>query len=410
MNTEMKKLTEYRQISDQMIRQALRRDHVPWRGCAGPSTWQQVYNKPPYPVYTLEIDTRQISAGKLMNHPHLLHDISTALGGTRVRWKNHIGLGLVFDERPAPQFPDRIPLPKPPGKDYLIPLGVDLEGCGQWPSIRQTKNIVIAGSTQFGKITGLRSWLAALTAQHSPQNLQLALVDGKDFELVGYEGSPWLPDFMHGQVATEIEAIQSVTAALVKQVEQRRRLFKKHRVGTVAALKEKTGQPLPVIILVVDEVRDLIDAGLDTTNIFRIAQQGVGVDIFVVLGTQRPDAETVNKSNFATTVAYRLANTAESQVVFTTHEPYHTLKQASPGELVVLGLELDYFHLKGFWPPEAETPGPAQEETEALSRLDRSHSRSKFHIQTPRGSTSALIKETRLQIFWIAWLRKLARR
>ncbi len=355
MSREMHKLIQFRTISDKFIEKALGQT-VPWIACAGPSTWEGVYGKSPDSVYVWEVDTREVSAGKLMTHRHLLHDISTALGGVKVHWKNHVGLGLVFDERPDPTFSDKILLPDPQNNDYLIPLGVDIYGRAVWKPLRETKNIVVAGSTQYGKTTGFRTWLTALTKQHSPAELQLALVDGKDFELVAFENSPYLPDFMEGRVATEIDEVAVVTTALVREIKQRRQLFRQYRVGNTAALVEKSGLRLPVIILMVDELKDLLDAGLNPTDLFRVAQQGVGLDIYVILGTQRPDAETVKKSNFATIVAYRLANTAESQVVFTTHEPYHILKAASPGELVVLGPGLDYRHLKGFWIDELPSP------------------------------------------------------
>ncbi len=349
MTNETYKLIHFRKTSDKFIEQVLGQP-VPWLACAGPSTWQNVYGQSPDAVYVWEIDTTEVSAGKLMTHRHLLHDISTSLSGIKVRWKNHVGLGLVFDERPDPTFPLTIALPDPPDNNYLIPLGTDIQGRAVWKSLRETKNIIVAGSTQYGKTTGFRVWLTALTQQHSPDELQLALVDGKDFELVAFENSPYLPDFMQGRVATEVEEVDTVTTALVAEIKRRRCLFRQYRVSNTTALVEKGGTQLPVIVLLVDELKDLLDAGLDPLNLFRVAQQGAGLDIYVILGTQRPDADTVKKSNFATLVAYRLANSAESQVIFTTHQPYHTLKAASPGELVVLGPGLDYQHLKGFYP------------------------------------------------------------
>ena len=354
---EIRKLMSYRQISGKFISGVIRQENVPWltRG-AGPSTWR-AYGKPALPVYVLELDTTRISASKLAGSRGLIHDIETALGGKiGVSWKNHIGLGLIFDERPL-EFPPKTPLPAPPANNYLIPLGIDIRGRAVWRSIRETKNIVIAGSTQYGKTTGLRSWLAALTAQHEPETLQLALVDGKDFEFAPfYEHSPYLPSFMQGRVASRAREVAALTAHLVREIIRRRRLFRQHRVGSAAALERKTGLRLPVIILVVDELKDLIDEGLDVTNLFRIAQQGVGLDVFIIMGTQRPDAQTVKKSNFATTIAYRLANTAEAQVVFTRHAPYYALENASPGECVVLGPGMNYLHLKAFW-----TPRPGEE-------------------------------------------------
>jgi hypothetical protein len=363
-NAEIRKLRSYQQVSGKFIGDIIRQDNIPWLSrAAGPSTWR-AYGKPALPVYVLELDTTQVSASRLVNNRGLLHDIQTALGGkVNVEWKNHVGLGLIFDGRQL-RFPDKIPLPPPPESNYLIPFGADIKGKQIWRSIRETKNVVVAGSSQYGKTTGFRTWLTALTAQHGPDELKLALVDGKDFELTPFfEGSPYLPDFMNGSVASSAQEVEAVTVKLVQEVIRRRQLFKQHRVGSTAALERKTGYRLPVIILVVDELKELIDSGLDATNLFRIAQQGVGLDMFITLGTQRPDAETVRKSNFATTVAYHLVNTTESQVVFTRHTPYYILEAADPGECVVLGPGMNYMHLKGFWTPKpGEEPAAEREQ------------------------------------------------
>ena len=372
-SAELRKLQTYQRISGKFICDIIRQD-VPWLPrAAGPSTWR-AYGKAPLPVYVLELDTTQVSASKLAGRRGLLHDIETALGGKiGVSWKNHIGLGLIFDERRL-EFPPQTPLPPPPGKNYLIPFGIDLKGKAVWRSLRETKNIVIAGSTQYGKTSGLRSWLTALTAQHKPDTLQLALVDGKDFEFAPfYENSPYLPPFMNGKAASSAPEVEAVTSRLVQEIIRRRRLFKEHRVGSTSALERKTGARLPVIVLIVDELKDLIDNGLDTANLFRIAQQGVGLDVFIIMGTQRPDAQTMKKSNFATTIAYRLANTAEAQVVFTRHAPYYVLEKASPGECVVLGPGMNYLHLKAFWTPrpgEETLPDNRAAPSVRLSRLD----------------------------------------
>ena len=118
---DTQRLRELQDIAGKFIGEALGRP-VPWTNCAGPSTWAGVYQREAKPVYVWELDTTQVSAGRLLSHRHLLHDISTALGGgVRVHWKNHVGLGLVFDERPALRFPAQIPLPEPPGRNYLLP-------------------------------------------------------------------------------------------------------------------------------------------------------------------------------------------------------------------------------------------------------------------------------------------------
>jgi len=101
MNTfELSQVERIRLTAEPFLIKATKIDPVPWLYAATPSTWEQ-YGKGRLPVYVLELDTTKLSAGKIVSDRHLLHDISTAMGGARVRWKNHVGLGLVYDERPV---------------------------------------------------------------------------------------------------------------------------------------------------------------------------------------------------------------------------------------------------------------------------------------------------------------------
>ncbi|MCB0195996.1 MAG: DNA translocase FtsK, partial [Anaerolineae bacterium] len=344
MNREQARLMELRTISDKFISEAVGQP-VPWLACAGPSTWQMVYGAEPVPVYVWELDTTAVSAGKLMSHRHLLHDISTALGGIRVQWKNHVGLGLVFDERPEPAFPERPALPDPPEQNYLIPLGVDRSGKTYWRSLRELQNIILAGHTGSGKTTGLKTWLSALLRQHDPTTLRLVVIDGKDYEFVELEGCPHLLSPVCDRPDTATAACEQV----LQEIERRRQLFKQYRTNRLERLAALTGDTFPLILCLVDELSELAAIGFDPNQVERIAQQGRGVGIYVIVSTQRPSADLINKANFTTIVSYRLANSYEAQVIFPTVRPYHQLAKAEPGELVVLGSRLDYVHLKGFY-------------------------------------------------------------
>ena len=99
---EIRTIERLQEIATPFVARAIK-EPPPWVACAGPSTWE-IYGKSSVPVYVLELDTTRISAGRLVSDKHLLHDISTAAGGQfRLRWKNHLGLGLVFDARPEPK-------------------------------------------------------------------------------------------------------------------------------------------------------------------------------------------------------------------------------------------------------------------------------------------------------------------
>lgn len=317
---------------------------VPWRAWAGPEFFGcDAYG------YEIDMDRFQVKRIEALHSDATIKAISTRLGGLKVGFANTQGFMYLVKNEPVPEllnFPEQVPLPEPPGKNYLIPLGVTKEGKAIWQSIFITHNIVVGGQTQFGKTTGFFGWYTALTKQHSPHELQFGVIDGKDFEFVALSESPYL---IGGEPASGVEKASQLIEQVWSIVDQRKKLFRRHRVGSLRAYQKITGQQLPVVILLIDEIKDLADAGLSTKTLGRILQQGVGLGVFCVIGTQKPDSKTVNKTNFHTFIAYRLSNAIESQILFTVHDPYHILKNSKPGELCVLGTDLNYAHLKAFW-------------------------------------------------------------
>lgn len=326
---------------------------VPWTYFATPSTFRRVYNTEGE-VYAIAFDTTRLDASRVISDQKLAHDIQTALKektgnvNLQFQWVNSDGACALIDERHK-GFPDEVPLPKAPAGGYMIPLGVNRAGQQRWISLAEAGHILVGGQTRYGKSTGFYAWLQSLISQHGPDELEIAIVDGKRYEFLAFNGSVYLPGFMRGRVAVEVDEAQAATEAVWIEINRRKKLFEQHRVYSLKKLAEKAGIRLPVMLLVMDEYNTLVENGFDDTNFKKILQQGAGLGVYVIAGMQRPDADTLKKTNFGTTLSYRMSHSSEAQVFFGTHHPYHTLKACSPGELVVLGPGLDYEHLKGFF-------------------------------------------------------------
>lgn len=346
------KLQSYLEIIDNLASAKIGQA-IPWTVFATPSTWESACGQETA-VYVIAFDTHRLPASKLLGDKNLEHDIQTAIRertrnkNLRFRWANSDGAAAVVDERQL-DFPDMISLPTPPAGGYMIPFGVDRIGQGRWESLLKTGHIITAGMTQWGKTTGFYSWLMALTMQHQPDELLLAIIDGKEFEFNKFSGSPYLPDFMKGKVAQNAQEAEYVTANLWRVLEERRALFNQHQVYSLDGLHQKTGIKLPLIILFIDEYSVLVEDDFNDMYFRKLLKQGVGLGIISIVGTQRADADTIKQTNFATKISYRMGNTAESQIVFGNHKPYHMLKNCGKGELVALGPGLDYEHLKGYY-------------------------------------------------------------
>ncbi len=96
---EQQRLTYYRGLAERFLG---RGKQIPWRQCAGPTTWNAIGID--CPLYVWEVETHRMSASDLIaNADKFIHDAETATGGqVKVFVKNHIGFGVVFDERGYP--------------------------------------------------------------------------------------------------------------------------------------------------------------------------------------------------------------------------------------------------------------------------------------------------------------------
>lgn len=361
---EKARLEMFRAVIDSKVEPKIK-GAVPWTYCATPSTFRQVYGVEG-DAYAIAFDTTRLDASKVIGDAKLAHDIQTALKertgniNLRFRWVNSDGACAFIDER-YKGFPERIPLPKPPAGGYMIPLGVNRAGQARWVPLAEAGHIIVGGITRGGKTTGCYSWFQALIAQHGPEELQLVIADGKRFEFNTFNGSVYLPSFMRGRIAGEVEELQAACEALWLEIEKRKLIFEQHKVYSLERLTKKTGIRLPVFVLFIDEYSIFLNAGFDDRVLMDILRLGAGLGVYVINSTQRADVETIKKTNFSTIVSYRLANSGESQVLFGKQEPYNILKGASQGELVALGIGLDYEHLKGFFVNKDEVDAVADD-------------------------------------------------
>jgi len=319
---------------------------VPWRSWVLPAFFDLDVD-----AYAFEVDVKALQVKRIeaLHSKATIDDIVTRLGGIKVGFVNSQGLMYLVKEQKLSHlisFPARVDLPEPPGSNYLIPFGITKESEPVWRSLRETENIVVGGQTQYGKTTMFFAWYSALIKQHTPSELKIGIIDGKDFEFSSLTGSPHL---IGSEPISGPRAAEALTRHIWSIVVKRKQLFKSNRVGSLDMLERYTGQRLPLILLLVDEIKDLIDAGFDPTFLYRILQQGVGLGVLVIVGTQSPNSKTVKKTNFRTYVAFRLSNGIESGILFGDWRAYELLQDASKGELVVVGPDLNYEHLKSFY-------------------------------------------------------------
>ncbi|MBK8047247.1 MAG: DNA translocase FtsK [Anaerolineales bacterium] len=192
------------------------------------------------------------------------------------------------------------------GGALALPLGRNTAGAAVVMDLTRAPHLLIAGATGSGKSVCINSVVTGLLMQHGPETLRFIMVDPKMVELPGYNGIPHL----YGKVITDVEQVMGALTWLLLQMDDRYQLFRDLNVRNIDAYntimrKQKSGQPLPYLVLVIDELADLMRTAAEDIErqICRLAQMARATGIHLVLATQRPSTDVITgliKANFPT--------------------------------------------------------------------------------------------------------------
>ena len=295
--------------------------------------WKRTILLPDLGVVAFEVDAQRLPV-KIENllDPEVAHQMQASLGGRRVKVTNSRGLLFGVKLEPDPpktkvRLPRRVPfnLDARPEGTYLIPIGQGVDGL-VWRSLPETGHILVGGESGSGKSTWLNVALAALLATHTPQELQVAIVDPKEVEFQAYQDLPHL----FAPVATEVDDASALTARLMAEMDRRRALFRHAGAKNLPRYNQRSGEPhpelakerLPLILLLVDEVTDIaLAAGLKSpfyTDLIRLSSKGRAFGLVMVLATQNPKAkvlDTLIRGNMSTRIAFRVATADHSRII-----------------------------------------------------------------------------------------------
>lgn len=211
------------------------------------------------------------------------------------------------------------------GLALALPLGRNTSGTPVVLDLTRAPHMLIAGATGSGKSVCINTIITGLLMRHSPQTLRFVMVDPKRVELTGYNGIPHLL----GGVISEVDRVMPALLWLLIQMDDRYRLFREAGVRNIDAYnamaaqrqKEDTPvQPLPYIVLIVDELADLMMTAPEDIErqLCRLAQMARATGIHLILATQRPSVDVVTgliKANFPTRIAFAVTSQMDSRVI-----------------------------------------------------------------------------------------------
>ena len=214
--------------------------------------------------------------------------------------------------------------------NLLLTLGRDVSGAPVFTDLTKMPHLLVAGSTGSGKTTFLNTLILSLLYQPSnsiksggPDFLRFILVDPKRVEFPVYENLPHLLCPVIYNASQTINALRWLTGEMERRFDVLS-AAKARDIGSFneMALKEGT-DPLPFIILIIDELADLMAAkGREIeAAIVRLAQMARAVGIHLVVATQRPSVEVITgliKANITSRITFQVASQVDSRTVLDT--------------------------------------------------------------------------------------------
>lgn len=274
--------------------------------------------------YTL----RPASGIKLSKITSLQNDLSMALAAHPIRIEAPIpGQSLVGIEIPnkknklvrlkdlleSNEFVDK---KASSGSLGLIALGRDVSGKPKFADLTKMPHLLVAGSTGSGKTVCLNTIILSLLFQNSPDELQFIFIDPKRVELIAYNN---IPHLISPVIVEHKKAINALKWA-VSEMERRFKILQNAGVRDVATFNLANNDPLPYIVIMVDELADLMVAhGRDIeAGVVRLAQMARAIGIHLIVSTQRPSVEVITgliKANITSRIAFQVATQIDSRTI-----------------------------------------------------------------------------------------------
>lgn len=268
---------------------------------------------------------------------NLTDDIALALAAKDIRIEAPIpGKSLVGIEVPnrkiaTVSFRDVVEhQPDHTGHLLQVPLGKDVNGNVITADLTKMPHLLIAGSTGSGKSVAINGIITSILLNAKPSQVKLMLIDPKKVELGVYNGIPHLLSPVVSEPKKAARALQKV----VSEMENRYELFAKYgqrKISTFNAFAAKNNQekdvkiqPMPYIVVIVDELADLMMTVSNDVEaaIIRLAQMGRAAGIHMILATQRPSVDVITgliKANVPSRIAFAVSSGIDSRTIIDTN-------------------------------------------------------------------------------------------
>ncbi|VOQ02965.1 DNA translocase, cell division protein [Streptococcus pneumoniae] len=264
---------------------------------------------------------------------NLSDDLALALAAKDVRieapipGKSLIGIEVPNSDITTVSFRELWEQSQTKAENFLeIPLGKAVNGTARAFDLSKMPHLLVAGSTGSGKSVAVNGIIASILMKARPDQVKFMMVDPKMVELSVYNDIPHLliPVVTNPRKASK--ALQKV----VDEMESRYELFAKVGVRNISGFNAKVEEfnsqseykqiPLPLIVVIVDELADLMMVASKEVEdaIIRLGQKARAAGIHMILATQRPSVDVISgliKANVPSRVAFAVSSGTDSRTI-----------------------------------------------------------------------------------------------
>jgi hypothetical protein len=269
-----------------------------------------------------EVDTQRLPrkvTARDLTKAETVHHLATVTGHL-VRCLNSTGVTYCIRLTPASspaRLPTRVPLDldSRPAGDLLVPVGVGRSGA-VWAELPALGHTLVTGTTGSGKSNWIHAALAGLLPVTDRARVQVALVDPKRSEFAAWGGVPQL----YGDIATDEASAARFLDMLVGEMERRGDLLAGVLARDLAGYNQRAAQPLPYMLVVVDEVLDLLlRAGNRRieTALVSLAAKGRSAGILLWIATQHARYDLLPRMvnlNLASRLVFRVQDARAAEL------------------------------------------------------------------------------------------------
>ncbi len=202
-----------------------------------------------------------------------------------------------------------------------VALGQDIEGNTVMADLAKMPHLLIAGTTGSGKSVCTNSMIQSVLFRARPDEVKLILIDPKKVEFGVYNGIPHLLI----PVVTDPRKAAGALGWAVNEMLKRYQMFAEANVRDIngyndMARTSDTLKPMPLILIVIDELADLMMAAANEVedSICRLAQMARAAGMHMVIATQRPSVDVITgliKANIPSRLALTVASGTDSRTI-----------------------------------------------------------------------------------------------